>query len=129
MRLVMLVAVVLSWTATTVGAHEVYVSNEKDNTISVIDSRSMEVTRTFAVGKRPRGIAFSRDFKHFYVCASDSDAVQVYEAAGDKFLYNLPSGRDPEQFVVSRDGKRMFIDDPRYFWWMIQQRIRGPQKG
>ena len=66
MRLVMLVAVVLSWTATTVGAHEVYVSNEKDNTISVIDSRSMEVTRTFAVGSvrgdrvQPRLQAFLR---------------------------------------------------------------------
>jgi N-acetylglucosaminyldiphosphoundecaprenol N-acetyl-beta-D-mannosaminyltransferase len=23
-----------------------------------------------------------------------------------------------------KHGKRMFIDDPRYFWWMIQQRFR-----
>ena len=27
-----------------------------------------------------------------------------------------------------KHGKRMFVDDPRYFWWMIQQRIRGPRK-
>ena len=27
-----------------------------------------------------------------------------------------------------KHGKRMFIDDPRFFWWMVQQRIRGPRK-
>jgi N-acetylglucosaminyldiphosphoundecaprenol N-acetyl-beta-D-mannosaminyltransferase len=27
-----------------------------------------------------------------------------------------------------KHGKRMFVDDPRYFWWMIQQRIRGARK-
>ena len=27
-----------------------------------------------------------------------------------------------------KHGKRMFIDDPRYFWWMVQQRFRGPRK-
>jgi N-acetylglucosaminyldiphosphoundecaprenol N-acetyl-beta-D-mannosaminyltransferase len=27
-----------------------------------------------------------------------------------------------------KHGKRMFIDDPRYFWWMIQQRSRGSRK-
>lgn len=42
-------------------AHEIFVTNEKDNTISVIDARSLRVERTFQVGKRPRGIVISRD--------------------------------------------------------------------
>jgi YVTN family beta-propeller protein len=37
-------------------AHEVYVSNELDNTISVIDTNTFEVVRSFPTGKRPRGI-------------------------------------------------------------------------
>ncbi len=90
-------------------AHEVYVSNEKDNSISVIDTRSLDVVRTFKVGQRPRGITFSRDYKTFYVCASDSDAVQVFDAATDKHLYDLPSGDDPEQFAVSPDNSRLYI--------------------
>ena len=61
-------------------AHEVYISSEKDNTVSVIDTKSLQVVRTFKVGKRPRGITFSRDFSKFYVCASDDNAVQVYDA-------------------------------------------------
>ena len=33
---------------------KVYVSNEKDNSISVIDSESLTVIDTFRVGQRPR---------------------------------------------------------------------------
>ena len=42
-------------------ADTVYVSNEKDNTLSVIDSASMKVLKTVPVGKRPRGITLSKD--------------------------------------------------------------------
>src|SRR6266481_9774253 len=40
-------------------ADTIYVSNEQDNTISVIDSASLSVTATIEVGRRPRGIALS----------------------------------------------------------------------
>ena len=86
-------------------AHEVYVTNEKDNTISVIDSKSLELVRTIKVGKRPRGITFSRDFKRFYVCASDDNAVQVYDTETGALLHDLPSGADPEQFALTHDAR------------------------
>jgi PQQ-dependent catabolism-associated beta-propeller protein len=89
--------------------HEMYVTNEKDNTISVIDTQSLRVLRTIPVGKRPRGITFSRDYSRFFVCASDSDAVQVFEAASGRHLYDLPSGADPEQFALAPDGKHLYI--------------------
>ncbi|MFX7705201.1 beta-propeller fold lactonase family protein, partial [Acinetobacter baumannii] len=57
-------------------SEEIFVSNERDNTVSVIDSDSLEVVRTFPVGRRPRGLTFSKDGRSLYVCASDSDAVQ-----------------------------------------------------
>ena len=40
-------------------AAKAYVSNEKDNNISVIDLDSMTVTGTLDTGKRPRGLALS----------------------------------------------------------------------
>lgn len=90
-------------------AYEVYVSSEKDNSISVIDTRTLEVTRAFKVGKRPRGITFSRDGNRFFVCASDSDTVQVYSTTGDTHLHDLPSGADPEQFALAPDDSKLFI--------------------
>ena len=37
-------------------AYTVYITNEKDNTVSVIDSVKLEVTRTVKVGQRPRAL-------------------------------------------------------------------------
>ena len=41
---------------TAARAYTVYVTNEKDNTVSVIDSTKLEVVKTVKVGQRPRGI-------------------------------------------------------------------------
>ena len=90
-------------------AYEVFVTNERDNTVSVIDSKTFQVTRTFKVGQRPRGVVFSKDAKILYVCASDSDAVQEIDPDTGKLLHNLPSGEDPEQFAIAPDGKRLYI--------------------
>nr|WP_309388443.1 YVTN family beta-propeller repeat protein [Chelatococcus sambhunathii] len=99
-----------SVTAATPGeSYEVFVTNERDDTVSVIDVDQMAVARTFKVGRRPRGLTFSPDGKTLYVCASDSNSVQAIDPASGKLLHDLPSGEDPEQFSLSPDGRRLFI--------------------
>ena len=44
-------------------AFTAYVSNEKGNTVSVIDTNKWQVVKTIKVGQRPRGIAFTKDQK------------------------------------------------------------------
>ena len=90
-------------------ADEIWVSNEKDDTISVIDIDTLEVVRTIPTGERPRGITFSKDHSVLYVCASDSDAVQVMDPETGEILHDLPSGEDPEQFVLHPDNRRLYI--------------------
>ncbi|GAD56624.1 hypothetical protein MBELCI_2676 [Limimaricola cinnabarinus LL-001] len=91
------------------GQGEIWVTNEKDDTISVIDVATMEVTRTIPTGERPRGLTFSHDFSRLYICASDSDAVQVMDPETGEILHDLPSGEDPEQFVLHPDDRRLYI--------------------
>ena len=81
-------------------AGEIWVSNEKDDTVSVIDVETLEVVQTYPTGERPRGIIFSKDYSRVYICASDSDAVQVMDPATGEILHDLPSGEDPEQFAL-----------------------------
>ena len=88
---------------------EIWVSNEKDDTISVIDIETLEVVRTLDVGERPRGITFSKDYSVLYVCASDSDTVQVIDPESGRVLHELPSGEDPEQFVLHPDDRHLYI--------------------
>lgn len=65
--------------ASSLFADTIYVSNEKDNTISVIDSVTNKVTDTIKVGQRPRGIVLNNDKTKLYICASDDDTVQVLD--------------------------------------------------
>lgn len=105
-----LLATALLMLATTPAfAGEIWISNEKDDTLSVIDVDTLEVVRTIEVGERPRGITFSRDFKRLYICASDSDTVQVMDPETGKILHELPSGEDPEQFVLHPDNRHLYI--------------------
>ena len=41
----------------------VYVSNEKGNSITVIDAATLKVVATWPIGRRPRGSVLSRDGK------------------------------------------------------------------
>lgn len=90
-------------------AGEIWISNEKGNTVSVIDVDTLKVTRTIEVGQRPRGIIFSKDFSRVYVCASDDDTVQVLDPATGKVLHDLPSGYDPEQFALHPNDRFLYI--------------------
>ncbi|WP_425456145.1 YVTN family beta-propeller repeat protein [Aliishimia ponticola] len=104
-----LAAPALAVSLSPVAADELWVTNEKDDTISVIDIETMEVTRTIDTGERPRGITFSKDYSVVYICASDSDTVQVMDPATGKILHDLPSGEDPEQFVLHPDDRHLYI--------------------
>ncbi len=45
-------------------ASKIYVSNEKGNTVTVIDSETWDQITEFPAGNRPRGIGISPDGKH-----------------------------------------------------------------
>jgi PQQ-dependent catabolism-associated beta-propeller protein len=96
-------------TASPASAYMVYVSNEKDNTVTVVDSTTMEVVQTINVGQRPRGITISHDGKLLYLCASDDDTIEIIDTATHEIVGSLPSGPDPELFVLSPDGKTLYV--------------------
>jgi YVTN family beta-propeller protein len=56
-----------------------YVSNEKGNTVSVIDTNEWEVVKTIKVGQRPRGIAYTKDQKYVLVAVGDDDTIQMID--------------------------------------------------
>ena len=86
-----------------------YITNEKGDSISVIDLDKLEVLRTVKVGQRPRGIALSRDDSLMFVCLGDDDTIAVLDTKSLKEVGELASGPDPEQLRVSPDGKLVFV--------------------
>lgn len=96
-------------TASPALAGKIFVSNEKGNDITVLDSESLEVIATFPGGQRPRGITASPDGKWLYVCASDDNLVRVFSTDTYEEQPTLPSGPDPELFVLHPSGNPLYI--------------------
>ena len=90
-------------------ALEIFVSNEKGNSISIVDGATLELIETVPVGNRPRGIALSSDGRYLYICASDDNTIQVMDTETRKILHHLPSGPDPELLVVSPDDALIYV--------------------
>lgn len=117
----------------------VCVSNERSGDVTILDGRSRQVVATVPVGKRPRGIHASPDGKFLYVALSGSpisgppkldvkgnpifepereedgdrtaDGIGVIDLQQKKFLRKLPAGSDPEEFAVSKDGRRLYVSN------------------
>src|SRR5437899_11860988 len=90
-------------------AYDAYVSNEKGNTVTVIDTDKWTVTKTIKVGQRPRGIEFTRDGKFVIVAVGDDDSIQMIDVAKQEVVDTLPSGPDPELFALDTAGKILYV--------------------
>ena len=106
----LLAAAIAAGAAGSAHAERLFVSNEKDNTVTVLDADSLKIIATVPVGQRPRGIVLSRDGKSLFICASDSDEVEEMDLATlQGHAHAATSGADPENFDISRDGKTLYI--------------------
>src|SRR6478609_8693237 len=76
-------------------AFTAYVSNEKSNTISVIDTDKFTVVKTIKVGQRPRGIGLSKDEKFILVAVGDDDTIQMIDVRTHEIVATLPRVRTP----------------------------------
>src|SRR3954447_20849744 len=98
-------ALALALAAAPARAATAYITNEKGNSITVVDLDKLAAVKTVEVGQRPRGIALSKDEKLIYVCLGDDDTIAILDAGTLERVGELPSGPDPEQIRLSPDGK------------------------
>jgi PQQ-dependent catabolism-associated beta-propeller protein len=102
-----LIVVILLLCATQAFAepsHRAFVTNEKDDTVSVIDTLKNAVIATIPVGKRPRGIGLAPDGREVYVAVSAENAIVVFDPISLEILRRFNSGDDPETFDVHPNG-------------------------
>jgi PQQ-dependent catabolism-associated beta-propeller protein len=103
-------AVGIAGRAGPAAAETIYVTNEKGNTVSVIDGTTLEVTKTIPVGERPRGLVMSKDYKTLYICASDTGEIEAIDLDTGN-VSPLVSTPDPERIDISPDGKFLFASN------------------
>ena len=93
------------------GGTQLLVTNESDNSISVIDVASGRTLQTVPVGQygnRPRGIKSSPDGHTYVVTLELANKLLVFD---DRFnlLKQLPTGKAPYGVAFDRTGKRVFV--------------------
>ena len=71
------------------GTGRIYVSNEKSNTISILDIETETVVGEFKTCARPRGMHFNLDRTQFFVGCADDDVIAVYEVATGELLRRM----------------------------------------
>lgn len=101
-----LALLLLAAAAPRADAYMAYVTNERDNTMSVIDLDQMKTVHTVPVGQRARGITMTKDGSEILICASDDDTIQIVDPKTLKIIGSLPSGPDPETFALHVSATR-----------------------
>lgn len=91
-------------------AYIAYTSNERDNTMSVIDLAKGAVIKTVPTGQRPRGILVTPDGKYILVCDGDDDAIQVFDAKTYRVVRTIPTP-DPELFALRSSGNPLYVSN------------------
>ena len=81
MRSSLLATTIIAVTALNAEARTLFVSNEKGNSISIVDGDTLELIKEVPVGQRPRGIELGKDGKFLYICASDDDTIEVMDTS------------------------------------------------
>ena len=95
--------------AVTPDGARVYVANQGDGTVSVIETASNIVTATVTVGLGPEGIAVTPDGAHVYVGNFLGNTVSVIVAASNTVTATVPVGQFPQGVAVTPDGAHVYV--------------------
>jgi len=95
-----LLAVFFTQTVFAQSTGRVFVTNERSNTVSVINGTTHQVEATIDIGERPRGIGISPDGSEVYVAISNENKIAVFDPKSLKVLRKFNVGEDPEAFAV-----------------------------
>src|SRR6202171_3514987 len=87
------------------GMH-LYVSNEGESTLDVVDTKSLKVTKTIPLSGHPNNIAISKDGRRVYVSiARRPGAVDVIDTASLEKVKSIPVNGAVHNTYVTPDGK------------------------
>ena len=102
-----LLAALLATTAPATAA-TLFVTSERDNTVTVLDSKTLRVEKVIPVGTRPRGIAITPDYREIFVCIGDDDRLDVIDTKTREVSRHIANVLDPELVAIDPVGKRVY---------------------
>ena len=86
-----------------------YITNDGDNTVSVIDTATNTVTATVNVGSGPVGVAVTPDGTKVYVANGGSNNVSVIDTVTNTVTATVNVGSIPRGVATSPDGTKVYV--------------------
>jgi len=95
---------------------QLYVTSEGGGTVTIIDTASQKVVKSFSAGDRPRSVTFSPDGKRAYVSSELGGQLIAIDTATQSMTAKTPITGDapkPMGLAVATDGKAVFVSTGR----------------
>jgi len=93
------------------GTGFIFVSNERDHSITVLDPNTYKPVGSIDSGRRPRDMQWNQDKTKLYVAASDDDRIEIIDVATSKIIGYIHPDEDPEMFDITPDGKMLIVSN------------------
>jgi YVTN family beta-propeller protein len=82
-----------------------YVTNEHDNTVDVVDTRSLRVTTRIPLAARPNNLSSSDRARKVYVAITGAPLIQVIDQTTNRVIKDIPTSGGMHNTVVTPDGR------------------------
>jgi YVTN family beta-propeller protein len=93
-------------------ASTLYVTNTKSNSLSIIDTNTLEVVGTIALGPgKPNRVVFHPDGKVAWVVYDKSRDLGVIDAEARKLVRRVKIGGNPYNLAFTPDGRHLYVLD------------------
>jgi PQQ-dependent catabolism-associated beta-propeller protein len=110
MRLALLIALFAALLSSQAArATTLFVTNERDNTVTVLDSETLAIKKIIQVGARPRGIVMSPDHTEIFVCLGDDNRIDVINTKTLSVSRSISNVPDPELIAIDPKGERVYV--------------------
>jgi YVTN family beta-propeller protein len=90
-------------------ANKLYVANNGDNSVAVIDVATRRKTATIPAGDHPKAVAFDPVRNLIYVANTLSNTVTIIDAASNAVLATLPAGKSPYALAVVPGSGSLYV--------------------
>jgi YVTN family beta-propeller protein len=94
------------------GDGKIYVTDPGDDSVAVLDARSLEVTTRIPTQSRPGGLAYAEDFDRLYVSDAGARAEAMVDTRQDAAMGIAPMGSPPAELAYDAAAKKVYVNLP-----------------
>jgi PQQ-dependent catabolism-associated beta-propeller protein len=106
-----LTALLAAPSAQAAGTGLAFISNEKGNTVVVLDPRTDTIVRSIDVCGRPRDMEWNADRTRIYVACGDDDEIGIVDVGSMKQVDAIRHVADPEAFEIDAAQRYLYVSN------------------